>query len=138
MMLKKLLNKDTQRVVVVAAIVAALVYILMNTFAPKVSFAGCGGHKSRYSARDMLRKIQRKKKSKYVLKPQAITTAGEAPEGGLNSLPYEAKCTPGMQEGAYYTKDLTPGGFCGDQAFVNQAMHGYKIESGIGGSLREQ
>ena len=134
-MLNKLLNKDTQRMVIVAAVVSALVYILMDRFAPKVSFACGGGHKSRYSARAMLPK---KKKSKYVLKPQAITTAGEAPAGGLNSLPYEAKCTPGMQEGAYYTKALTPGGFCGDQAYVNQAMHGYKIESGVGGPLLEQ
>ena len=135
-MLNKLLNKDTQRVVIVAVIVSALVHILMNTFAPKVSLKSC--NKSRYGARRILREIRRRNKSKYVLKPQAITTAGEAPEGGLNSLPYEAKCTPGMQGGAYYTKALTPGGFCGDQAFVNQAMHGYSIESGIGGSLREQ
>lgn len=135
-MLNKLLNKDTQRMVIVAAVVSALVYILMDRFAPKVSLKSC--NRSNYSARAMLRNIRRKKKSKYVLKPQAITTAGEAPEGGLNSLPYEAKCTPGMQEGAYYTKALTPGGFCGDQAYVNQAMHGYKIESGIGGPLLQQ
>ena len=130
MMLNKLLNKDTQRVVIVAVIVSALMHILMNTFAPRVSLKSC--NKSHYGARGIRR---RKNKSKYVLKPQAITTAGEAPEGGLNSLPYEAKCTPGMQGGAYYTKALTPGGFCGDQAYVNSAMHKYSIENGIGGSL---
>lgn len=130
---KNLLNKDTQRVVVVSAIVAALVYILMNTFfTPKVSLKSC--NKSHYGARKTLRK----NKSKYALKPQAITTAGEAPVGGLNSLPYEAKCTPGKQDGAYYTKNLTPGGICGDQAYVNKAMHGYRIESGVGGPLLGQ
>lgn len=56
----------------------------------------------------------------------------------LNKLPYTMDCVPGPGENAsYYTKDLTPGGFCGDQKFVRDAMT-YSILDGIGGSLLEK
>ncbi len=67
-MLKNVLNKNTQRVVIIAMIVSALVYILMNTFAPKVSFAHC--NKSHRSAYGLKPRAITRRKSAYVLKPQ--------------------------------------------------------------------
>ena len=68
-----------------------------------------------------------------------LTTAapktGDDVVKGLRALPYSIECTPGNEKGGYYTKALTPGGICGDQQYVNDAMHGYSIESGIGGNL---
>ena len=77
---------------------------------------------------------------KYILAPTSITTdekvANGSVGGSLLKLPYEMKCVPGpYPDGSYYTKGLLPGGICGDQAYVNAAMHEYGITGGIGGSL---
>jgi len=75
-----------------------------------------------------------KKSSPYTLK--ALVLKDDPPQKPLKSLKYDVACTPGPSpQGAYYTKALTPGGFCGDQELVNAAMHGYTITSGVGGSL---
>lgn len=132
------LNKETQRMIVVAAMVAVVVYLAMERLAPKVSFMGC---KSKYGSKSRMRAIERirARRSGYALKPAAITTTAPAEEArGLDGLTYDMECTPGMEKGAYYTKSLTPGGFCGDQAAVNEAMHGYDITAGVGDTLLGQ
>ena len=131
----------TQRSVLVAVVVAAAVFMLLDMFKPqKEPMCACHGGKSHYMMMGkgksgyMMGKGKGKKEY-YVLAPRPIQASGGAPEGGLNALPYKMECTPGKEKGSYYTKDLTPGGFCGDQAYVNSAMHKYSIENGIGGSL---
>ena len=79
------------------------------------------------------------KKEKYRLRPEVIkvkvSSAPESPDG-IFKLPNKMACVPGPgKKAAYYSKDLTPGGICGDQEWVNKAMNGYEIIGGIGGSL---
>lgn len=71
--------------------------------------------------------------SNYSISPTPIMVKG--PTGSFDNLKYDLSCVPGPESTAgYYTKDLTPGGFCGAQTFVdNQAE--YEIVDGIGGSL---
>lgn len=71
--------------------------------------------------------------SNYVLSPTPVVVKGS--EGSFFDLKYDISCVPGPEKtAAYYTRDLTPGGYCGAQAFVrNQAD--YEIIDGIGGSL---
>ena len=71
---------------------------------------------------------------KYMMSPTSVTTSGTQEPSGLFNLPYNLDCTPGANNGAYYTKDLTPGGLCGGQTYVN-GMANYKIMDGVGGSL---
>lgn len=73
-----------------------------------------------------------KKKSTYILSPEPIKITGK--DGDIFSLPTDIKCLPN----SYYTKDLTPGGICGDQEFVRSQAEDYKIVDGIGGSLLDQ
>jgi hypothetical protein len=54
--------------------------------------------------------------------------------GSIFDLKNSIECVPGSPQSAYYTKSLTPGGICGDQAFVRQSADA-KIIGGIGGSL---
>ena len=87
----------------------------------------------------LLNGVAKKQQEKY-LSPTPLTVSGS---GGMPSdffkLPDELDCAPSSAEkGAYYTKDLTPGGICGGQNFVNGMMGGYKIEGGIGGSLMDK
>ena len=78
-----------------------------------------------------------KKRSTYQLSPEPIKI--ESKDGSIFSLPYDIKCVPGPSaSSAYYTKDLTPGGICGDQEFVRSQAEDYKIVDGIGGSLLDQ
>jgi len=133
---KLIANKETQRMVVVSVIVSALVYLFMDRMGARAEFM-CG--RSHYKYRGSGRKLAMKKKSKYVLKPRQVQTAGEEKGANvLDGLKYDMECTPGLENGSYYSKSLTPGGFCGDQAAVNEAMHKYTIESGVGGSLMDQ
>ena len=88
----------------------------------------------------MIRQTTRSPAEKYILSPTPITTEDKVQNGSVGGsllkLPYEMKCVPGpYPDGSYYTKGLLPGGICGDQSFVNAAMHAYKILTGIGGSL---
>ena len=96
---------NRQNVMILAAVVAALV---------------------------LLRCVQAR--SNYALKPRSVSVSGPR-AGSLFDLPYKMDCVPGpTKKAAYYTKDLSPGGVCGDQEFVqNQAN--YSIDGGIGGSL---
>lgn len=74
-------------------------------------------------------------KSMYRMSPTPIVVKGPNPEGSFHDLPYKLECVPGpTPEGAYYTRSLTPGGFCGDQKFAQDQMT-YEISEGIGGSL---
>jgi hypothetical protein len=74
-----------------------------------------------------------KRSSKYVLSPTPVLVKGS--DGSLFDLKYDMKCVPGPDETAgYYTRDLTPGGYCGDQEFVAAGAN-YEIIDGIGGSL---
>ena len=73
-------------------------------------------------------------KSYYRLSPTHIETTG-SPKGSFHDLPYNLECVPGpTDKGSYYTRSLTPGGYCGDQQFVHDTMN-YEISNGIGGSL---
>jgi hypothetical protein len=78
------------------------------------------------------------KKSGYKLSPEPVDVSPMIDGNAVIKLPYSLECVPGPgKDAAYYTKDLTPGGFCGDQALVRDAMS-YKILSGVGGSLLEK
>ena len=78
------------------------------------------------------------RKSGYKLSPEIIGVDPVVQGGDLNKLPYTMDCVPGPgKDASYYTKDLTPGGFCGDQKFVRDSMS-YKITNGIGGSLLDK
>ena len=78
------------------------------------------------------------KKSGYKLSPESIDVSPMVSGDAISKLPYTLDCVPGPGKGAaYYTKDMTPGGFCGDQALVRESMS-YQILGGIGGSLLEK
>jgi hypothetical protein len=78
------------------------------------------------------------KKSGYKLSPEPVDVSPMIDGNAVTKLPYSLECVPGPgKDAAYYTKDLTPGGFCGDQALVRDAMS-YKILGGVGGSLLEK
>ena len=71
-----------------------------------------------------------------------MTTPGKAAQKQPQSifqLKNSLECTPGPGENAsYLTQGLTPGGLCGDQAFVHDQIRDYAIADGIGGSLLEK
>lgn len=57
----------------------------------------------------------------------------------LGNLKSSLSCAPGpSKDSAYYTSGLTPGGLCGDDAFVQAQMRDYSISDGIGGSLLDR
>lgn len=79
--------------------------------------------------------------SNYMPGP-VVSVAGPDAAAGPKSI-FELKnglgCTSGPSaDAAYYSKDLTPGGLCGDQLYVRAQMRDYTIEDGIGGSLLEK
>ena len=94
---------------IMGAFAAALVYLILN---------GCG-----------------KSSEKYAPLTTSAPKTGDDVAKGLRSLKYSLECVPGSKTGGYYTKNLTPGGVCDDQQYVNDVMHSYSIESGIGGNL---
>ena len=78
------------------------------------------------------------KKSGYKLSPEPVDVSPIIDGDAITKLSYSLECVPGPgKDAAYYTKDLSPGGFCGDQALVRDSMS-YKILGGIGGSLLEK
>lgn len=105
----------TQRSILIAVVVAVAVYLVMG------------------------RGPAQPTRERYVLMPTRLTT-NDGAEGvkSIFDLPYKPECTPGLPGGSYYSKDLTPGGVCGAQKFVNDVMHRYTIEDGIGGSLLDK
>ena len=68
------------------------------------------------------------------------TTPGSGMASGPSSifgLKHDLKCTASgfNPESAYYSKSLTPGGWCKDMDFVRNQERDFTIDSGIGGSL---
>lgn len=68
------------------------------------------------------------------------TTPGAGMSSGPSSifgLKHDIKCTASgfNPDSAYYSKSLTPGGWCNDMSFVRNQERDYTIDSGIGGSL---
>lgn len=57
----------------------------------------------------------------------------------INTLEHSLSCVVGPGEtSGYYSKGLTPGGFCGDQKLIREQMRGYRILDGVGGSLLQK
>ena len=74
------------------------------------------------------------RRESYKLSPTSIQTTGGS-TGSLFDLPYKLECVPGpTAQSSYYTKGLSPGGICGAQKHVEDAVN-YKITGGVGGSL---
>lgn len=71
-----------------------------------------------------------------------LTVAGPSARkqtGSLFDIKPSLDCTPGPGEKAsYLTSGMTPGGLCGDQAYVHDQLRDYAISDGIGGSLLEK
>jgi hypothetical protein len=68
------------------------------------------------------------------------TTPGAGMSAGPSSifgLKYDLGCTASgfNPNSAYYSKSLTPGGWCKDMEFVRNQERDYSIDGGIGGSL---
>jgi len=65
------------------------------------------------------------------------TTSSAGPPSGLFGLKHDIKCTASgfNPDSAYYSKSLTPGGWCKDMDFVRRQEREYSIDGGIGGSL---
>ena len=69
-----------------------------------------------------------------------MTTPGKGMSRGPSSifgLKHDLKCTASgfNPDSAYYSKSLTPGGWCKDMEFVRNQERDFTIDSGIGGSL---
>lgn len=82
-------------------------------------------------------------KSKYTWEPAPLVTkpgpSVSAQPKSLFDMKPSLECTPGPSEKAsYLTSGLTPGGLCGDQAFVHDQIRDFAIADGIGGSLLEK
>lgn len=68
------------------------------------------------------------------------TTPGAGMSAGPSSifgLKHDIGCTASgfNPQSAYYSKSLTPGGWCKDMDFVRNQERDYTIDGGIGGSL---
>jgi hypothetical protein len=68
------------------------------------------------------------------------TTPGAGMSAGPSSmfgLKHDISCTASgfNPQSAYYSKSLTPGGWCKDMDFVRNQERDYTIDGGIGGSL---
>lgn len=68
---------------------------------------------------------------------QEGSIASKAP-ASIFDLGYNLKCVPGPGSDSYYTRGLTPGGVCGDQAYVQSQIRDFQITGGIGGSLMDK
>lgn len=71
---------------------------------------------------------------------ELMTTPGKGMSSGPSSifgLKHDLKCTASgfNPDSAYYSKSLTPGGWCKDMEFVRNQERDFTIDSGIGGSL---
>jgi hypothetical protein len=68
------------------------------------------------------------------------TTQGSMASAGPSSifdLDYKLGCVAGgfNPDSSFYSKSLTPGGFCGDNDWVRNQQRDFTINEGIGGSL---
>ena len=68
------------------------------------------------------------------------TTQGSMAAAGPDSLfglKHKLGCVAGgfNPNSSYYSKSLTPGGFCGDEDWVRNQQRDFEIKGGIGGSL---
>ena len=80
--------------------------------------------------------LNEKPREPYTLSPSQVTVKSTGSIDDFFNASYKLECAPSAGEGgAYYTKALTPGGLCDGQDIVNNLMHRYSIEDGIGGSL---
>jgi hypothetical protein len=89
----------------------------------------------------ILMMMVRDQKSGYASAP-LLTVPGPSAKkqtGSLFDIKPSLDCTPGPGEKAsYLTSGLTPGGLCGDQAYIHDQIRDYAISDGIGGSLLEK
>jgi hypothetical protein len=73
--------------------------------------------------------MKKKKKSNY-LSPMPVTLVGNPENPDVFSAEYSMDCVPGPQPTAgYYTRGLSPGGYCGVQKMVADSAN-YKLEEG--------
>lgn len=74
------------------------------------------------------------------LEASDVTIRGTGKEPSqLGDIKPSLACVPGPEkESSYYTMGLTPGGLCGDEAFVLSQVRDYSITDGIGGSLLDR
>lgn len=71
----------------------------------------------------------KKKKSNY-LNPMPVKLVGNPENPDIFSAEYSTDCVPGPQPTAgYYTRGLSPGGYCGVQKMVANSAN-YKLEPG--------
>ena len=78
--------------------------------------------------------VLRFQKDFYTMKPTPVEVESLNDES-IFEVPYKLECVPGPQKTAgAYTRNLTPGGYCGMQKVVADKSD-YKIVGGIGGSL---
>lgn len=68
------------------------------------------------------------------------TTQGSMAAAGPSSifgLQHKLKCVAGgfNPDSSWYSKSLTPGGFCGDNDWIRNQQRDFEIKGGIGGSL---
>jgi hypothetical protein len=106
------LNKNIPPSLITLALALLVVYMFMN----------CGA-----------------KRSRYVLRPQALTIQSSVSPDSIFDLKTDISCVPGpTSSGSYYTVGLTPAGVCGAQEWVSKQADGYTITGGIGDSLLSQ
>ena len=77
--------------------------------------------------------VMKCRKSGYLLAPTPITISG-VDDSSIFDTPYSLECVPGAPKGGAYTRNLTPGGYCGLQEKVAKKAD-YKIAGGIGGNI---
>ena len=70
-----------------------------------------------------------KSKSQYTVSPPQPIKVSNVKGGSMFDLPYKLECVPGDSATAsYYSRDLSPGGVCGIQEFV-QDQSSYTIDN---------
>jgi hypothetical protein len=86
----------------------------------------------------VLRFLLRRRRAGYLGAPSPLN-ANYTNTQNINTLEHSLSCVVGPGEtSGYYSKGLTPGGFCGDQKLIREQMRGYRILDGVGGSLLQK
>ena len=74
--------------------------------------------------------------SGYTGFPVKVSSKGSCENGvDMSKLSYDLKCAPGSSKGDYYTKSLTPGGYCDFQKAVNDCSSYKLLDDGKGVAL---